>query len=73
MKTITSTKKPNPNKRKKQPQKNLTSAWVEQQQLIELPTEWEIDPQTRKIGLEAIAHIRTILSASPDASKPSPN
>lgn len=67
MKTTTRSKKRNT------PKKRPTSAWIEQQRLMEIPTEWEIDPQTCKIGLEAIAHIRTILSASSDHKTPSQN
>lgn len=41
-----------------------TTAWIEQQRLMAIPTEWEIDPQTCKIGLEAIANIRAMFKAA---------
>lgn len=43
-------------RRRRQP----TTAWIEQQRLMAIPTEWEIDPQTCQIGLEAIANIRAM-------------
>ena len=48
--------------------RDLTSVWIEQPRLIDLPADWEIDPQTRKRGLAAIAEIRTILHTPSDSA-----
>lgn len=55
--------RPAPARRRRQP----TTAWIEQQRLMAIPTEWEIDPQTCKIGLEAIANIRAMFNAAEEA------
>lgn len=50
------------------PQSRLSQTWVDQQRLISIPTEWQLDDDTCKLGLEAIERLRAILS-SPNTDK----
>lgn len=57
------------------PQSRLSQTWVDQQRLISIPTEWQLDDDTCKIGLEAIERLRAILKSTPhpDNSRTKPD
>lgn len=44
-------------------QSSLSQPFVEQQRLISIPTDWQLDEDTCKLGLEAVKRLRAILNA----------